>query len=291
MVLFSQRKGIRPVQKAIQRGGVDSDLRNKLWSALKLTVWDHWQPPDQYHFVSDDSRRIESLVKIMWVFYFKQPVDTIPKFEVLHGKSSYDVIREYFFASQWWEMYDFIEFVYKNVPDEWKEKLKTYSNTFLETENAAYRIVNDEIAEISDKNEIEAIETGLSAGGVAPGSHLQRALELLSDRSKPDYRNSIKESISAVEALCRLMTGNPKAVLSDCIKRLHDRQPIHPAFEQALSKLYAYTSDVGGIRHSLTDENENPSYADAKFMLVSCSAFVNYMVTKATELNLKLPSA
>lgn len=37
--------------------------------------------------------------------------------------------------------------------------------------------------------------------------HLTKALSLLSDRNKPDYRNSIKESISAVEATCKSLTG------------------------------------------------------------------------------------
>lgn len=43
---------------------------------------------------------------------------------------------------------------------------------------------------------------------------------------------------------------------------------MHPALEQAILKLYGYTSDAGGIRHALTEESTVPSYGDAKFMLV-----------------------
>jgi len=44
---------------------------------------------------------------------------------------------------------------------------------------------------------------------------LSRALELLSDRKQPDYRNSIKESISAVEATCQVFASKSRATLGD----------------------------------------------------------------------------
>ena len=34
MTLFSQRKGIRSMQKKVQKGGIDAELRNSLWTAL-----------------------------------------------------------------------------------------------------------------------------------------------------------------------------------------------------------------------------------------------------------------
>ena len=118
--------------------------------------------------------------------------------------------------------------------------------------------------------------------------HLKRSLELLSDRKNPDYRNSIKESISAVEAICQIISGKAKATLPDCLKALKEQKPMHPAFEQALIKQYGYTSDEGGIRHALSDDSSSPSYADAKFMLVSSSAFISYVLTKAAELGIKI---
>ncbi len=57
---------------------------------------------------------------------------------------------------------------------------------------------------------------------------------------------------------------------------------LHPIRKVVLDKFYNYTSDADGIRHALIDE-PNLSFEDAKFMLVSCSAFVNYLVTKASK--------
>jgi hypothetical protein len=107
-------------------------------------------------------------------------------------------------------------------------------------------------------------------------------MNLLYDRKMPDYRNSAKESISAVEALCKEISGQDKATLSDAIKTLSKDSKYHPAFLKALDKLYAYTNDSSGIRHSLLDEDV-VDFADAKFMLLACSSFVNYVRTKSAK--------
>jgi len=44
--------------------------------------------------------------------------------------------------------------------------------------------------------------------------------------------------------------------------------------------LSGYTSDKGGIRHGLKEEDHNVDIDEARFMLVTCSAFVNYLISK-----------
>lgn len=279
MPLFSQRKGLKPAQKNLQLESIDQDLRNKLWSALQETVW------DQYNVFP---RQIESTLRACWVYYFKEPLDTLPHLHQSYGKSAYKTIREYFFGSRWNEILDLLEFVGKNIPNAWFSEYSYCINQFFEQENSAYRLVEYEIMEITDANEIESIESALSIGTKTVSLHFQRSLELLSDRKNPDYRNSIKESISAVESACQVIVGKPGATLGDCIKVIEKNHPLHPAFTQALSKLYGYTSDSGGIRHAMLEASESPTYSEAKFMLVSCSAFVNFLWAKAAELGLKL---
>ena len=49
----------------------------------------------------------------------------------------------------------------------------------------------------------------------------------------------------------------------------------------SFEKLYAYTNDKRtGIRHALIENTEVPSFEEAKFMIVACSAFVNYIEGK-----------
>jgi hypothetical protein len=76
-----------------------------------------------------------------------------------------------------------------------------------EKEVSAYRFVNGVIAKITDQVEIDEIDRALESTRDPVRTHLRRALELLSDRESPDYRNSIKESISAVESLVATVVG------------------------------------------------------------------------------------
>jgi AbiJ N-terminal domain 4 len=288
MSLFSQRKGIRPLHKSIQREAIDDDLRNRLWSALKMVIWDNYSPPDALGFMPDDSRRVLRLVREVWLHYFKAPVDTIPDFGSDHPKSAYQILRQHFFGCEWWDVYDFVEFIAKAADPGWSERFEEVCNTFLEAENAAYRFVGHEVVEITNEHEVAAIQTALDRSTKSTRQHLARALELLSDRKTPDYRNSIKESISSVEALCQAITGLQKGTLGDCLKVLKAKAPVHPALEGAFAKLYGYTSDSGGIRHALTEASEQPSFADAKFMLVACSAFNSFLLGKAAENGIKV---
>jgi len=162
-------------------------------------------------------------------------------------------------------------------------------NSILERELSAYRFVAGKITRITSKQEIAEIEEALEMPLKPVNEHIKSALDLLANRKSPDYRNSIKESVSAVEAICRLITKNPKATLGmglDIIER-ENKVKMHPALKQAFDKIYGYTSSEGGIRHALSEEPKL-DFEDAKFMLVSCSVFVNYLIVKSTKAGIKL---
>ena len=53
---------------------------------------------------------------------------------------------------------------------------------------------------------------------------------------------------------------------------------------EAFLSLYGYTSDENGIRHGGIDFTNAPS-EDAKYMLISCSAFINYLIQKWSKIN------
>lgn len=285
MLLFSQRKGIRPLKKSTQREAMDGDLRNRLWSALHLCIWNKHRSYKSYDS-REDVELLKALTSLLWVSYFKYPLDTMPDFAQAPRKSALQIMREYFFKAEWSEVYDFLEFVIRCAPEPWAKDLADLSNTFLEDENAAYRVVNREIVEITDEHEIGAIESALSSATSGAATHLSRALELLSDRRSHDYPNSIKESISAVEAVAQTISGMPDASLGECLGPLTDKGCLHRDFRQVLGRLYGYASNEGGIRHARSDDTTEPSFADAKFMLVVCSSYVHYLVTRAAELGM-----
>jgi hypothetical protein len=265
---FSQRMGIRPPLKPFQTDSMDRDLRNGLWNAFCVECFDRLLGTDEDRFYAR-----------CWHEFFKLPLD-----EIGEDAPPRDVIRGRFFSAEWYDVYDFLEFALGFLRDVQAERFRATCNDVFERENAGYRFVGPQIAPITSESEGEAIEEAIDESVPFAGvhTHLKRALEHLSDRKNPDYRNSIKESISAVEALSCVVTGNTSATLGDALKRIEPRFGLHPALKQAFCKLYGWTSDAQGIRHALMDE-EQVSFSDAKFMLVACSAFVNYLLGKAAE--------
>ena len=142
------------------------------------------------------------------------------------------------------------------------------------------------LAKITNEQEIGSIEEAVSHSNKyeAVSTHLKRALELYSDRKEPDYRNSIKESISAVEAFARIAAGGKKVALKEAIKLLEVEtgQIFHSALKGSILKLYGYASDEQGVRHSLIDGN-SVGHAEAKYMLVGCSSVCNFLIEKTVN--------
>lgn len=142
-----------------------------------------------------------------------------------------------------------------------------------------YRFVNGVLCRIVNEEEIKSIESAIAESPDAVAEQLNNALLAFADRERPNYANVVKESISGVESQCCILTGDSKASLGAALKKLEDSGVrIHPALNKALHQLYGYTSDDPGIRHGGA-AMANVDVALAQFMLVTCSAFVNYLRT------------
>lgn len=285
---FSQRKGLKPVKTTIQINSMDEELRNGLWNGLTLYYFEQIEPQVQlytYWQVNENyNRNFYILFMRMWLDYFKQPIDTLPDDWPQIKKR----IVDYYFKCQWFEVYDFLEFVGNSFPvDSVNSDFMAFCNKILEREMSGYRFVGGKITQITAPEEVKEIDDALQTQLKPVSEHLSQSLNLLSDRKKPDYRNSIKEAISAVESLCKLIAKDKKATLAEALKRIEAKVDLHPSLKSAFSNLYGYTSDEKGIRHALLEES-SIQFEDAKFMLVSCSAFINYLVTKATKAGIKL---
>lgn len=155
-------------------------------------------------------------------------------------------------------------------------------NSEFKRHGFAYRIIDKKIVEITSENEIISIETALTNSSQNIQLHLNKALELYSLRPIGDYRNSIKEAISAVEAYCRERTNED--TLGKALNRLEVLGLTIPKMlKVSFEKLYAYTNQPDtGIRHALMDNEGKytPSSEEALFMIVSCSSFLNYLNSK-----------
>ena len=288
MKLFSHRHGLKQVKNIMQIDSIDIDLRNRLWNSLKLFYWDmvHLSHFSEINIFGGKSEKsVALLIQKLWHNYYKQPLDTMDD----SWETIYNEIRNYFFSCKWNEAYDFIEFIVNNYPsNNINSEFIIFCNNILEQELSAYRFVGSKITQITSETEITEIEEALEVSdSLKPVKiHLKTALDLLADTKSPDYRNSIKESISAVEAICIIITNDDKATLGTCLRLMKkdNKIEIHPALSDAFNKLYGYTSAADGIRHALLDEPDL-DFEDAKFMIVACSGFINYLISKSSKIN------
>lgn len=155
-------------------------------------------------------------------------------------------------------------------------------NSILDEENSGYRLIDDVFVPITNSVEIDEVVAASSVPYEAVRKLIDKAIKNFSDKANPDYENTIKDAISAVESMCCIITGmtGSSATLGAALKKLGDNGVvIHGALREDFSKMYGYTSDEDGIRHGGIDFKHAP-IEDARYMLVTCSAFVNYLISK-----------
>ena len=265
---------------------MDDSLKNSLWNVVLLYYANETPPP--WSRVSTSVAR----------HVCKVPVDTIdghsPKW-----------LRHVFFEGPWYQTYEIIEQIYQGeafrlaglsvytysqkfikARDRF-ERLKSELNLVLERELSGYRFISDKLTPITSPAEIAAIERAVNdldaEEFLGARQHLVTALELLGKKPSPDYRNSIKESISSIEAIVGRIAGTNGNGVSAALDLISKKFPIHRALTSSFKSLYGYTSDENGIRHSMLEES-SVGYDEAAFMLVACSAFASFLIAKSIHL-------
>ncbi len=301
MALFSDHQGLS--QKPEQIDSLDEDLRNGLWNAVygaySIDIYEDKSAkvPSSYGLVpwnynakhhNPDGDLIAFSMKLR-INVMKVPLKNLNPHKIqLNREGLLEGIQKWILNHpDWNRVYDLIEFLPNNYPggEKINARFRVLVNDALERENAGYRFVGDQLARLTAETEMQAIEETLKLEGQFSqvAQHTKQALQHLSNRENPDYRNSIKESISAVEAACRVISGKPKATLGEALDKIGD-ELAHPAVRLALDKLYGWTNDAEGIRHAMSSD-ANVGLAEARLMTVLCSALTNYLVVKFSVYN------
>lgn len=211
-----------------------------------------------------------SICFIIWTEFFGERADEISSYRGggVAASGMIKFIKNWFFNAQWFEKHDLIEFLAKLDIRALRLGFSQSCNNALKKEMAVYRLVDENIVQITSEEEIVEIEEAVtnSSKWQPVSIHLRTSIEFFSNRENPDFRNSVKEAISAVEALCVIITGDNKATLGQALSAIEKKYKIHGALRGAFSSLYGYTSDSGGIRHSLLEDDITVTMEDAKFM-------------------------
>jgi len=299
---FSERQGLSPT-KIVQVNEIDKKLRIRVLNLINR----------QFEIVyNDDSDSYIYLCKQIVSDHFVSEIS-----DDINQAKKY--IRQCCHNGIWYEVYDLLEYAYKMFIDYFKlmladlpESAETYglideldkeNNEYYETrineievdidyilecEKSAYRMINGNLVPITNELEVASISEAASTKYKSVNKHIEKSISLYSDRINPDYKNSIKESISAVEAISKIITNKDNKTLAPALDMLEKNGVrIHKALKDGFKNLYGFTSDESGIRHAKIDFSVSPE-EDARYMLISCSAFVNYLIVKNNKVNDKI---
>ncbi len=276
MFSFSQRVGKTPIRSAFQLEELDQETRVALWNI----VFQNLRELQQTQASGDVYRKVTSAV---WVYDFIKPRDEEPRENIVWG-----LVKERIQNGDWFLVMDFLESFVNHLADSGSWQSADLSQSAAESFNAlfqsnlvGYRFVGQTLVTFDSEIEVEALNQGLkdSIPAIGANAHLKRAIELFSDRKSPDYANSVKESISAIEALLRQLTG--VGTFGKAILQLKPAGlDIHPGLTSAWSKMYGWASEAEGIRHGGEKPSE-VSQALAKYVLVSSSAFISLICEEA----------
>lgn len=280
---FSERMGFVP-PRTIQSDSMDGALRHSIWNLVAELI-DH--VPSR-----PDMPLWRDLARSAAVLLLKVAIDGVPN-DTYRARAW---LRERYYALDWSRAYDFLEFfIGREGADSlqrrgWRpDEMIGTANLVLQRELSAFRFVSGQLTRLTSKEEIGAIEEAAAAAARAGlptvEAHSNGALQLLGRRPDPDCLNSMKESISAVESAVNLIAGTSGGGVAKALDVLGQKVEIHGALKSALLGLYGYASSEDGIRHAMLEQS-TVGYDEAKFMLVACSAFVYFLISKAAAAGL-----
>lgn len=286
MPSFSERYGYVQPSDIIIREKMPIEVSNAICNALDL-LENALNP--QTHSITYKDIELD-----LWCHFLNQK-----RSDFYHDFGCYETVATEYIDdahNPWFKRLDMLEYVVQYLirhQTGYDNSFKRVYDSFVKVINSefkrlryGYRIVDGKICEITSNEEIKSIETAANDKNTGVQEHLQKALEHYAKRPEGDCRNSIKESISAVEAICRELTG--ESTLGKAISNLEKKGiPLQSQFKQGLQNLYNYTNDEAtGIRHaSMKPDGEYvPSQDEAYFMLVTCSAFINYIRMKSSAI-------
>lgn len=281
---FSERLGLVQPRSTFQKEYIDDRLWSRLWSTMGRAFWNHFTAYCDKD--GDDFTRF--VVCEIQDDFFGRPIDEIG----WETNRFINNLKVNFPRQNWAAFYDLVQFLAdfskSTEPGEPYSQVRMHAeyfiaeaNKILEVEKSAYRFIGGELVEITSEVEIHEIETAVASQMPFDASkeHLTAALQLFGKRDNPDFRNSIKEAISAVESALSHINGEKSKSLVDAIAKAEKNGIIFPpALKEGIKKIYGWTSDENGVRHALFDVDTQVGDAEARFMIVMCSSLVNFLV-------------
>jgi len=266
--LFSKRYGLRPTSEGLMYEIVPELARVGLYHLVE-------------RFFGGEHQK--SYLHLYWEICVAL---RIPRERGLTDYSASIVIERLIKNCEWYQFYDICEVVWANPYSQYSR----HQEEFTEQVNALFR--EEQLGFQLKDGKIEKVGSGFIDAKVQEAryllkepefkgadEHFEKAIKALNVRPNPDVENCIKDAVSAIESVGRIIVGNDKALLSDIIRDMAKNGTIPKPLDQAIQKIYAYRGDQPGVAHGLVGTSK-VTVDEAEFVLAMSAAIIIYLVNK-----------
>ena len=130
---------------------------------------------------------------------------------------------------------------------------------------------------------LEYICNWLSAKTYSCSEQFQKSFNSLFQQEYVGYRFVSGQIVPITDKIemQEIVGSDNGATLGKAVKHLEEHGlKIHSSLREGISKLYGYACDQGGVRHGEGEVESTVTFEEAKLMMVTCSAIVNYLVSE-----------
>ena len=186
---------------------------------------------------------------------------------------------------EWFRFYDMCEFLIAHGSQ--GREIAAAIQRKLDMHNIGGQLVNGKFIPALSREEAGEVGRALTVPFPEARTHMEKAVSHFRNRERPDYANTVKEAISAVESLVKEWTG--KEIRSGLHQLARDeilRRDPQASGEGSGKRdsLVAALENVWGFatksRHGLKSGESEPDAAEAGLILAVCASFVNYMTAR-----------
>ena len=276
---FSQAHGYEDVPGPLRLGDLPGSARTRIWNFLFSDLKKTMVTDDIMGYGPWVGGNWKDILQAAHVEFYILPLDDWrADFWPICEK-----LRKYIETLPFNKVFDLIQFVlrHRQCPPGLADRLR---RTFKACQ-LAYMIdtgppptILPAVTQAEGHSVVESLGALREAGLHGSAAHLREASACI---NQGNWAASVRESISAVESVARLLDPKASKTLGPALASLEHRRTLHPALKGAFSQLYGYTNQEQGIRHALLDEAKAPVGQDeAVFMLGACAAFASYLWRK-----------
>ncbi len=188
---------------------------------------------------------------------------------------------------EWWQFYDICELTWESlIGKRVKDNFSTQVNILFRDEQLGFELTNGKIEKVGSGfidariKEVRYLLKEQEFKGA--DKHFEKAIKALNIRPNPDVENCVKDAVSAIESVGRIIVNDDKALLSDIIKDMANKGIIPKPLDQAIQKIYAYRGDQPGVAHGLVGTSK-VTVDEAEFVLAMSAAIIIYLVKKRNK--------